>query len=73
MFGNTADMTYTAVWTGSGSDGTFAGQACGDWAAGSPEVGYVGDMNAVDATWSQVVNPQDCDIPAHLYCFEVNP
>ena len=32
-----------------------------------------GDMNSVTADWTQLQTPQDCDVEARIYCFQVLP
>lgn len=62
------------VWTGvnSGGFGTISTPDCLEWTSVDPdEFGSVGDANAVDTTWTQVLPVLACGAPdIRIYCFE---
>jgi hypothetical protein len=60
-----------AVWTGTKSDGTYAGSSCGNWGGNqvglTAAAGIAGDPNG---GWTQQQQPLLCSSKAHLYCFQ---
>lgn len=58
------------VWTGTGTGGRFARDACSAWRQSLPTAaGAIGDPNATNGTWTDNGNGS-CDVARHLYCLE---
>ncbi|MEP7122418.1 MAG: hypothetical protein ABJE95_15960 [Byssovorax sp.] len=65
-------MIAHEVWTGTATNGTYAGTSCGNWQLNgqfnpSAVVGVAGNT---DDTWTAAPNPGVCSAKARLYCFQ---
>lgn len=66
-------LSAVVVWTGSGADGRYdaTNGNCNDWT--SQLSTDSGELGFFDRTAPFVIRtgPQNCNVPAHLYCFEI--
>ena len=64
--------SFEFAWTGTGSDGTSAGDGpnfnCNNW-VGSALTGRTGKVSEVDSTWTNI-GGNTCSSGSRLYCFE---
>ncbi|MEZ4453036.1 MAG: DUF4215 domain-containing protein [Nannocystaceae bacterium] len=58
------------AWTGTLANGSAAATNCVDWTDGmNTSEGFVGDVNKIDANWTQARN-DPCDMPNRFYCIQ---
>jgi hypothetical protein len=59
------------TWTGSDSDGTFSGSACGEWNSIAPSAtGSTGYSSETDNDWTSFSFDYACATALSLYCFQ---
>ncbi|MEK6903328.1 MAG: DUF1554 domain-containing protein [Nanoarchaeota archaeon] len=59
------------IWTGTGSNGKYAGINCNDWTSSSTQYsGAMGSSNQVNYGWTYYAGGR-CDLAKSLYCFQV--
>ena len=62
------------VWTGSGADGTYSGQACSNWTDGTAaSISNVGANVFSDSQWANWAQGACNTVGVRLYCFQVGP
>lgn len=66
--GNTPPVEEDRVWTGTGANGTFSGDDCGEWGA-SGKKGLVGEAEQTGAGWTALVK-EACSEVNRVYCLQ---